>query len=265
MIVLISKKAFCKHHKKFLKKSNYGIINGTAGGDEVLDEIGVIRHSEEDFSYLRAPGALTKENKIDSGTKQRKLDAYLSKLPRAIACAAALQLCNVDGEIDPDEKLNKNVYVVLTNKTYAALAKVIRKRMLKCMKLTEDDGDVVVLFDKFPKSLKDYGDASSLIKKELEAIDKKIDKLQGDLNAGIDADLWSDSDIENAEEKLKKLRKERKALASGDNDEGLPDSVRIRLILSEASISKSARMKLSNYIITYHDHNGTEAYLSRQI
>lgn len=265
MIVLISKKTFCKYHKKLLKKSNYGIINGTAGGDEVLDEIGVIRNSEEDFEYLRAAGSLTKKSELSTKDKRRKLEAYLSKLPRAIACAAALQICTVDGEIDPDEKLNKNVYVILTNKTYAALAKVIRKHMMKCMKLTEDDGDVVVLFDRFPKSLKGYGDVSSLIKKELEALDKKIDKLQGDLNAGIDADLWSDSDIENAEEKLKRLRKERKALASGDVDEGLPDSVRIRLILSEAGISRSARKKLSNYIIKYHEHNGTDAYLSRRI
>lgn len=265
MIVLISKKKFCKYHKKLLKKTNYGIINGTAAGNKILDEIGAIRSSEEDFDYLRASSSLTKKSKIEAGVKGRKLDAYLSKLPRAIACAAALQLCNEDGEIDPEEKINKNVYVILTNKTYKALAGKIKKCMMKYMKLTEEDGDVVVLFDKFPKSLKEYGNTSALINKELEALDKKINNLQSDLNAGEANELWSDSDIEAADEKLKKLRKERKALATGDASEGLPDSVRVRLILKEGAVSKSARKKLSDYIIRYHEHNGSEAYLSRRV
>lgn len=260
MIVLISKKDFLKHSKKLLKIS-YGLIDGVGGGDTDLNEFGAIRNAEESFDSLNAPKSLTSKTSIDMFKVKKKIDNYLEKLPRAFACAAALQLTNRDGDIEPNDKLDKNVYIILTNKTYKALAKKIKNRFIKVLDLDEEDGDVVVLFDKYP-SVVASEDYEKAMKKEISKLDKKIDKIVEDLDSGFD--LWDEDDSFKAEKKLQKLRKERKRLANeGDKSEGITDSVRVDLLLKNAALKKSARKKLAKYCVSYHKHNGSEFYLSR--
>lgn len=261
MIVLISKKDFLKNSKGLLKGSNYGIIDGVGENDKDLDEFGAIRNADERFDVMNAPKAITSKSEIDMFRVRKKIDNYLEKLPRAFACTAALQITTDDGDIDPDEKLKKNVYVILTNKTYKALAKKIQSRFIKVLGLKEDDGDVVVLFTKYPSVLasEDFKEAAE---KELKKIDKKIDSLVDDIESGYD--IWDESDVGKSEKKLEKLRKERKKIAKaieGDSKE-MSDHVRTDLLMKNAAISKSARKKLAKYCISYHKHNGSEYFLS---
>lgn len=257
MIVIISKKDFLKNKKKFLKNGKYAICDTT--GDRDIAELGSVKNCEETFEDLDPADALV-DGSIDSAKYDKKLSAYLkiNAHTKAVALACGAMLKH-DGKIDPDRSTRKNVYVVFRNNVYKKLGKAIYKKWCKILDLDEDDDDtVIVLFRKALDQLKTEGVNEDDIKKEIKKIDKKIDAINEDLEAG-NLYYFDDDDVDKLRKKLKKLRKERANYARM-LDEGKLDDATDEMIcdaILDQKIGKSTCKKLAKFCLKYHECHST--------
>lgn len=263
MIVIISKKDFLKNKKKLLKNGKYAICDTT--GDHDIAELGSVKNCEETFDDIDPAKSLVDGN-LDSAKYDKKLAGYL-KAPahmKAVALACGAMMLH-DGKIDPERSTRKNVYIIFRNDVYKKLGKAIYKKWSKILDLDDDDDTVIVLFRKALDQLKAGGVNEDDIKKEVKKIDKKIDAINEDLDAG-NLYYFDDNDVDKLRKKLKKLRKQRAEYARM-LDDGKIDEVSDDMIvdaITDVKIGKSTCKKLAKYCLRYHDKyssvNGRTSY-----
>ena len=264
MIVVINKKDFKNNLKSLTKSGKYAILNAT--DDDKISRLGTVDAGDE-FHELEPPDILCEKN-IASHVYDKKLNAWLKTpaLKRAFAVAAAMQLSD-RGQIMPDEKINKNVFIVMEKKAYKCVTKPLIQYVRDIMyKLEKDDGPVIIDFRKAYK----YADTDihEALRAELKKLDKKIDKMTEDMKY-ISSSMFEfdDDDIKSKTKKINKLRKKRKELvsqlesSSNINKDTISSDTLVSSI-KHGAISKSARKKLMRFIKKYYDHDAVADFHS---
>ena len=164
-----------------------------------------------------------------------------------------------NGELDPDEKTSKNVFVIFRDRVYKKLGKAIYKRWLKILDLDDEDGPVVVLFRKAFEQLKGASVDNEDLEKQLKKLDKKINEINDDLEAD-NIGYFDDTDVDKLKSKLKKARKERERIAriiAGEcPDDSEPTSDMICSAIKGVKIPKRTRKRLAKYCLKYHETYG---------
>ena len=236
MIILINEDDFMKNRKTF-KKKDMLIINGTKNKEiDVMAGENTANYEKQltpKDSVLK--GSSLRSDQIKDGVKNFLKRGKITEIC-AISVAAALQN-------------NINVYIVLKNKVDKALGKKLKKRFEK---ITETEPDSVFInFSSFEDAECESNDAE----KELRKIDKKIDNLKEESENFWD--FVTDKDKDRIEKKIKKLRKERKALAE-QIDEGKTLGITKAKYMRDMTIKKSSKKKLDDFIKHYYEHHCSE-------
>lgn len=232
MIIIISEDDFMKNRKVF-RKDDILIINGTKNKDIAA----MAGQNAADYQKELTPkDAIFEESSLSSDQKKDGIKHFLKrgKIVEICAIASAASLQN-----------NMNVYIVLKNKVARLLSKKLKKRFEK---ITETEPDSVFIdFSSFDE----VETTNSDVEKELKKIDKKIDSLKEESENFWD--FVTDKDKDRVEHKIKKLRKERKALAE-QIEEGKTLDVTKAKFIQKMEMKKSAKRKLDEFIRNYYEH-----------
>ena len=218
MIFVISTKDFLEKPKKLYKAREIHIINGSE--DEELSKFG---ESTIIYDLIPKKSIFKKEDRLSKEETSKQIKKFVKSPGVARVCATAL--------VHQLNELNSNVFIILKNSVYKALAERIINRFNKIVEL--EDGDLFIKYTDFDTMCEWY---RKHLDRQIEKYDEKYDKLKSDRT----------KPMRDKSDKLDDLNERLDALEDAYDE---PDKIEARkLFVREAKPSKGTIKKMKKFL-----------------